>query len=85
MVTLLLMNALANEALPLFLDKLVPAYMAVILSVTLVLFFGEIIPSAIFTGPNQLAISSKLAPLVRLVLVVKSGLQVKNAIPSSLI
>lgn len=68
LVTLLLMNALANEALPLFLDELVPSYMAVILSVTLVLFFGEIIPSAIFTGPNQLAISSKLAPLVRLVL-----------------
>lgn len=62
------MNALANEALPLFLDKLVPGYVAVILSVTLVLFFGEIIPSAIFTGPNQLAISSKLAPLVRFVL-----------------
>ena len=62
------MNALANEALPLFLDKLVPEYIAVILSVTMVLFFGEIIPSAIFTGPNQLAISSKLAPLVRFVL-----------------
>jgi metal transporter CNNM len=64
------MNALANEALPLFLDKLVPAYMAVIISVTLVLFFGEIIPSAIFTGPNQLAISSKLAPLVKIVLLI---------------
>jgi metal transporter CNNM len=62
------MNALANEALPIFLDKLVPSYIAVILSVTLVLFFGEIIPSAIFTGPSQLSISSKLAPLVRCVL-----------------
>ena len=37
------------QALPLFLDRIVPSYMAIILSVTLVLFFGEIIPSAIFT------------------------------------
>jgi metal transporter CNNM len=50
LVTLLLLNAMANEALPLFLDNLVPSYLAIIFSVTLVLFFGEIIPSAIFTG-----------------------------------
>jgi metal transporter CNNM len=68
LVTLLLLNAAANEALPLFLDKLVPGYVAVILSVTLVLFFGEIIPSAIFSGPKKLAIASKLAPLVRIIL-----------------
>ena len=68
LVTLLLINAMANEALPLFLDKLVPGYVAVILSVTLVLFFGEIIPSAIFSGPNKLAISSKLAPVVKFLL-----------------
>jgi metal transporter CNNM len=73
------MNALANEALPLFLDELVPSYVAVIMSVTLVLFFGEIIPSAIFTGPNQLAISSKLAPLVRLVLFLLAPLAVPIA------
>ena len=68
LVTLLLMNAMANEALPLFLDKIVPGYVAVIMSVTLVLFFGEIIPSAIFSGPNKLAISSKLAPIVQFLL-----------------
>ena len=34
LVSLLLMNAMANEALPLFLDKIVPGYIAVILSVT---------------------------------------------------
>lgn len=68
LVTLLLINAMANEALPLFLDKLVPAYVAVILSVTLVLFFGEIIPSAVFSGPKKLAISSKLAPVVQFLL-----------------
>mmetsp|Transcript_6370 Transcript_6370/g.6870 ORF Transcript_6370/g.6870 Transcript_6370/m.6870 type:complete len:401 (+) Transcript_6370:9-1211(+) len=74
MVTLLLMNALANEALPIFLDKLVPSYIAVILSVTIVLIFGEIIPSAVFTGPNQLAIASKLAPLVRFIMIVLTPL-----------
>mgnify|MGYP005843867495 CR=1 FL=1 len=72
LVSLLLMNAAANEALPLFLDKLVPGYIAVILSVTLVLFFGEIIPSAVFTGPDQIRIASRLAPVVRFVMLVLS-------------
>ena len=64
LVTLLLMNSIANEALPLFLNELVPPLVAVVISVTAVLVFGEILPSAIFTGPNQLAIGSSLAPLV---------------------
>jgi metal transporter CNNM len=68
LVTLLLLNAMANEALPLFLDNLVPSYLAIIFSVTLVLFFGEIIPSAIFTGPNQIQLASRLIPLVKLVM-----------------
>jgi metal transporter CNNM len=68
LVTLLLLNAMANEALPLFLEALVSPALAVIISVTLVLFFGEIIPSAIFTGPDQLHIATKLLPLVRVIL-----------------
>ena len=64
LVTLLLMNSIANEALPLFLNEIVPPVVAVIMSVTAVLVFGEILPSAIFTGPNQLAIGSALSPLV---------------------
>mmetsp|Transcript_22932 Transcript_22932/g.33846 ORF Transcript_22932/g.33846 Transcript_22932/m.33846 type:complete len:591 (+) Transcript_22932:33-1805(+) len=68
LVTLLLLNSIANEALPLFLDKLVPSYAAIILSVTLVLFFGEIIPSAVFTGPDRIRIASNLAPLVKIVM-----------------
>lgn len=62
--TLLLYNALANEALPIFLDALVPSYVAVIISVTLVLICGEVIPSALFTGPDQLMIASKFTGLV---------------------
>jgi hypothetical protein len=33
---------------------------AVVLSVTVVLIFGEIIPAAIFTGPRQLAIAAAM-------------------------
>ena len=42
LVTLLLLNATAMEAMPIFLDKLVPEYAAVLISVTLILFFGVI-------------------------------------------
>lgn len=69
LVSLLLFNAAANEALPLFLDAMVPSWVALILSVTLVMLCGDIIPSAIFTGPNQLRIASFLAPFVRIILV----------------
>lgn len=44
LVTLLLCNAAAMETLPIFLDKLVTPVEAIVLSVTLVLIFGEIIP-----------------------------------------
>lgn len=65
LVTLLLVNSAANEALPVFLDNLVPAWVAVLISVSLVLVFGEIIPSAVFTGPRQLSIAAKFATVVR--------------------
>lgn len=64
LVTLLLFNSMANEALPIFLGALVPNYMAVILSVVLILFFGEIIPSAFFTGPQQLLTAARMAGFV---------------------
>jgi metal transporter CNNM len=68
LVTLMLFNATANEALPIFLDQLLPPWLSILLSVTLVLMFGEIIPSAIFTGPNQLQIASFLAPFVKMLI-----------------
>lgn len=68
LVTLILLNSMANEALPIFLNALVPSYVAVIMSVTLVLFFGEIIPSAVFTGPNQMKLAFRLLPMVRVVM-----------------
>lgn len=72
LVTLLLLNAAANEALPIFLDSIVPSYIAVILSVTFVLIFGEIVPSAIFTGPSQLKIASKFTYFVWFLIIILS-------------
>lgn len=64
LVTLLIGNASAMEALPIFLDRLVPGYAAILLSVTLVLAFGEIIPQAVFTK-YRLPIGAHLAGFVR--------------------
>jgi metal transporter CNNM len=64
LVTLLLFNSIANETLPIFLGQLVPNYLAIILAVFLILIFGEIIPSAFFTGVHQLQTSAKLVPTV---------------------
>lgn len=47
LVTLLLCNAASTEALPLFIDRLADPFTAVLVSVTSVLVFGEIIPQAI--------------------------------------
>ena len=44
LVTLLLLNAIAYESLPLFLDNLIPSWAAILLSVTFLLIFGEVIP-----------------------------------------
>jgi metal transporter CNNM len=63
LVTLLLCNAVAMEALPLFLDRLMPEAMAILVSVSAVLIFGEIVPQAVCTGPDQIKIASKVAPL----------------------
>jgi len=70
LVSLLLMNAGVNEALPIFLGQIVPEWVAVVLSVSFVLFFGEIIPSAILTGPNSLCISAGLSWFVWCIIVV---------------
>ena len=80
LVTLLLMNAAANEALPLFLDELFPGKLtSILVSVTLVLFFGEIVPSAFFTGPDQVKVAAKLVPMVKVMMVIMSPLAVPIA------
>lgn len=64
LVTLLLFNSIANETLPIFLGELVPNYVAILLAVFLILIFGEILPSAFFTGTHQLRTSARLVPFV---------------------
>jgi hypothetical protein len=53
LVTLLLWNAAAFESLPIFIDRLVPTAVAIVISVTFILIFGEIVPQAICTGPRK--------------------------------
>lgn len=67
LVTLLLCNAVAMEALPLFLDNIFNTVVAIILSVTFVLAFGEIIPQAICSRYG-LAIGANLLWLVRILM-----------------
>ena len=50
--TLLVANAFAMEALPIFFDKIVPPAFAVLMSVFFIVFCGEIVPQALCTGPN---------------------------------
>ncbi|PFH31577.1 CBS domain-containing protein [Besnoitia besnoiti] len=68
LVTLLLCNSLAMEALPLFLDRLLTPLLAVVISVTAILFVGEILPQALCTGKYQLPIAAAMAPAVRLLI-----------------
>ncbi|XP_050367165.1 DUF21 domain-containing protein At2g14520 isoform X1 [Argentina anserina] len=65
--TLLICNAAAMEALPIFLDGLVTAWGAILISVTLILLFGEIIPQSICTRYG-LAIGATVTPFVRVLL-----------------
>ncbi|XP_038882680.1 DUF21 domain-containing protein At4g33700-like isoform X3 [Benincasa hispida] len=62
--TLLICNAAAMEALPIFLDSLVTAWGAILISVTLILLFGEIIPQAVCSRYG-LAIGATVTPFVR--------------------
>jgi metal transporter CNNM len=65
LVTLLLINALFYETLPIFLDNLFPTWFAVLISVTFIMFFGEILPSGVFTGPHQLYLGYRMAWLTK--------------------
>ncbi|MES1914415.1 MAG: hypothetical protein MHM6MM_006492 [Cercozoa sp. M6MM] len=67
LVTLLLVNAVCMEALPIFLDRLVPSVVAILISVTAVLIFGEILPQAFCTS-DPLRIGSTFAPLIRVIM-----------------
>ncbi|KAF2547557.1 hypothetical protein F2Q70_00019262 [Brassica cretica] len=69
LVTLLLCNAAAMEALPICLDKIFHPFVAVLLSVTFVLAFGEIIPQAICSRYG-LAVGANFLWLVRILMII---------------
>lgn len=64
LVTLLLLNTAASEALPMFLHGMFPEFLAVFLAIVLVLVFGEIIPSALFTSSNQVKMAATCSTVV---------------------
>lgn len=72
LVSILLGNAAAGEALPVVLNMMFNEVLSIIFSVSFVLICGEIIPQAVMTGPDQLKIASRLSPLVRTVMYVFS-------------
>ncbi|KAK3037239.1 hypothetical protein RJ639_030132, partial [Escallonia herrerae] len=67
--TLLICNAMAMEALPIFLDSLLAEWCSILLSVTLILAFGEIIPQAVCSRYG-LSVGAKLSGFVRLLVIV---------------
>lgn len=69
LVTLLLCNACAMEALPIYLDKMFSPFVAVLLSVTFVLAFGEIIPQAVCTRYG-LSVGANFVWLVRILMII---------------
>jgi metal transporter CNNM len=73
LVSVVLVNCGVNEALPVFIERILEnTFYAIVLSVTLVVFAGEIIPAAYFMGSDQIRSASNLIPLLRLVIVVTS-------------
>jgi metal transporter CNNM len=78
LVTLLVCNAIAAEALPLVLDRLTDPITAVIISVTVVLLFGEIIPQAACSAYG-LEIGALSAPFVRALMFLTSPLNIPIA------
>ena len=70
LVTLLLCNSFAAETMPIVLHKIISEVPAIILSVILLLFFGEIIPMAICTGPNQMKLVICFYPLIYFLMII---------------
>ncbi|KAF3972626.1 hypothetical protein CMV_003887 [Castanea mollissima] len=67
--TLLLGKSLAMEALPIFLDSMLPSWAAILLSVTLVLACAEIIPQAVCSRYG-LCLGAKMSVFVRFLLTI---------------
>jgi len=71
--TLVILNTLAGMALPLCLDRLVNVAVALVLSTTAIVIFGEILPQAVCSRYGM-SIGGHSAPVVRLFMWVTSPL-----------
>lgn len=69
LVSLLLINSACMEALPLLLDRLLDPASAIIISVTVILMFGEILPQAL-CKKYGIQVGASLAWLVKLMILV---------------
>lgn len=69
LVTLVMSNAAIAVSLPIILQKITNLYIAIVVSITVVLFFGDALPHAVISR-NGLAIGGILSPLVFLLLIV---------------
>lgn len=70
LVTLILANSIAMEDLPLFLDEMFNTEISLFISVTFVIAFGEVIPQALCTVPNQMKIAGKMVPVVKFLMTI---------------
>lgn len=66
--TLIVSNAFCMEALPIFLHKIVPAIVAIIISTVFVVIFGEVLPQAYCTGPSQIKIAESMTPIIKVII-----------------
>lgn len=64
LITLLLANTAANEALPIVLDRVVSSIAALCISIVGVLVFAEILPMSILTGPRAFSLIAKATCIV---------------------
>ncbi|KAK4283018.1 hypothetical protein QN277_000021 [Acacia crassicarpa] len=67
--TILIGKSLAAEALPVVMDKILPAWVAVVGSAALVTIFVEIVPQAV-AARHGLTLGAKMAPVVRILLLI---------------
>ncbi|EZG72885.1 CBS domain protein [Gregarina niphandrodes] len=67
LVSLLIVNTVCQETLPLLLNEMMPEWASVVFSVTCVLLFGEIIPQAVCSGSYRMSIVRFCTPLVRVI------------------
>jgi len=66
LVTLLLTGSMANEALPMMLNRLMPDWLAVVTATALVMVWSELVPGAVFRGERQLETAARLSRVVQL-------------------